>query len=176
MIKLEPFRESDFDIFISWIDSRELMVQIAGSVFSYPLSRKQLQKYLDDERSMAFNIVDANLNTIIGHAEIYQLDKDTCKLDKLIIGDKSSRGKGYCQPIMAQLLELAFAIPHVKRVELNVYDWNTAAKKCYERVGFVVNPDKNFSTHVGGNDWLALNMFVERDVWLDARIKEKLGR
>jgi len=173
MIKLEPFKQSDFDTLISWIDSKELLVQFAGSVFSFPLSRDQLQKYLGDERSMAFNIIDVDLKTIIGHAEIYHIDKDTCKLDKIIIGDKSSRGKGLCQQIMKTLLNLSFAMINIKRVELNVYDWNVAAKRCYEKVGFVVNPDRNFSTQVNGNSWLALNMVFERDRWIEVKTNEK---
>jgi len=176
MIRLTPFKESDFDNLSSWIDSENLLIQIAGSVFSFPLTREQLRKYLRDEKSRAFNIVDADLNRIIGHAEIYLIEKDTCKLDKIIIGDKSSRGKGLCQQVIKALLDLSFEIAEVKTVELNVYDWNTAAKKCYEKVGFVANPDKNFLTHLNGNDWLALNMAVKRDEWLDAKRSEKSTR
>jgi RimJ/RimL family protein N-acetyltransferase len=175
MIKLEQFKESDFDTLISWIDNKDLLVQIAGNVFSFPLTREQLRRYLRDEKSKAFNIVDTDLNTVIGHAEIYHLDQHTCKLDKLIIGDKSSRGKGHCQQVMKTLLDLSFAMADMKTVELNVYDWNTAAKRCYEKVGFMVNPEKNFLTRVNGNEWLALNMVIERDKWLDAKTIEKSG-
>ena len=50
MIHLEPFKPSDFDRFISLLDNQEILIAIAGTYFSYPVTHEQLQKYLDDEK------------------------------------------------------------------------------------------------------------------------------
>src|SRR5688500_5802554 len=166
MIRLEPFKESDFNTFIRWIDSKELLVQIARLVFTYRLTYDQLQKYLDDKKSHAFNISDTMSNKVIGHSEIIVVDDVMCKLDKVIIGDPSVRGKGIGLQIMQELLKHSFEKLNAQIVELNVYDWNIAGLKCYEKVGFTLNPDKKQLTQLDGVTWTALNMIIHREKWL----------
>jgi RimJ/RimL family protein N-acetyltransferase len=43
---------------------------------------------------------------------------------------------------MNELLDYSFRELDMNEVELNVYDWNIAGIKCYEKVGFVINPNK----------------------------------
>jgi len=165
MIQLEPFSPADFDRFIEWIDSKELLVTIAGTVFTYRLTTDQLQSYLRDPKSHSFNIVDKTPNEIIGHAEIIETDAEMCKLDKIIIGSLSNRGKGIGQQLIYELLNYSFVDLGAKIVELNVYDWNIAGIKCYEKAGFTVNPGKRQFTQLDGINWVALNMTIGKDKW-----------
>ena len=162
MIQLEPFSENDFERLIAWVDNKELLMTIAGPYFSFPLTEEQLHAYTSDAKSYSFNIVDAAENIIIGHAEIRESGNGIFKIDKLLIGDKASRGKGLCQPIMQLLVNYAFTQLHATTVELNVFDWNTAAIKCYERTGFVMNADKTTSFPVGDKVWTAMNMQIKK--------------
>lgn len=163
MITLEPFRQSDFDRLIAWVDNEELLITIAGTVFTFPLTADQLQKYLEDEKSISFNIISEEKS--IGHAEIQLAEDGTCKIDKLLIGDRSDRGKGIGEKVMSALLKYAFDKLPVHTVELNVFDWNTAGIRCYEKVGFTINPGKTSNFEVKGNTWLALNMLIRREHW-----------
>jgi RimJ/RimL family protein N-acetyltransferase len=166
VIKLEPFKPSDFDLFISWIDSKELLLQIAGNYFSYPLTPHQLKNYIDDKNSFAFGIVETSSNQVIGHSEIILLDNKICKLDKVLIGDIANRGKGVGQKVVTKLLAFSFENLSAEEVELYVYDWNTGAIKTYENVGFVINHDKQMLTDVDGKVWKALNMTIDKREWL----------
>jgi RimJ/RimL family protein N-acetyltransferase len=47
-------------------------------------------------------------------------------------------------------------------VELNVFDWNTSAIRCYEKTGFKINSEKSATFKVGDKEWLALNMQVNK--------------
>ena len=163
MIQLEPFTAADFDRLISWIDSPELLLTIAGPVFTYPLTATQLQTYLADSKSHSFNVLDATTKKIIGHAEIVTMGEEIFKIDKLIIGDTSIRGKGIGQAVINQLLEYSFSTLKATTVELNVFDWNIAAIKCYEKCGFKVNPDKQSTFQMGDQVWLAINMRRDRN-------------
>jgi RimJ/RimL family protein N-acetyltransferase len=165
MIKLEPFSKEDFSSFISWIDSEELLITIAGWDLSYPLTASQLQTYLDDQSSHAFNIVDLAGKKTIGHAEIRLMGNGVCKLDKVIIGDKSNRGKGTGLQVVHKLVEYSFGNLGARLVELNVFDWNTAGIKCYTKAGFSINPDKQHSMQVNGKNWMVLNMIFTREEW-----------
>lgn len=165
MIMLRPFQQSDFSKLISWIDNEELLVTIAGNIFTYPLTTAQLQKYLEDERSISFCIEQQNSNTSVGHAEIILANDGTCKIDKLLIADNSNRGKGVGQQVMKELLKYAFERLPVHTVELNVFDWNKAAICCYQKVGFVFNEAKTANFQVGNKNWTALNMVLHRSEW-----------
>jgi RimJ/RimL family protein N-acetyltransferase len=166
MIKLSPFKQSDFGLFISWIDSRELLLQIAGPYFSYPLNDTQLEKYLDDKNSFAFNVVETLSNKVIGHSEIILLENNVCKLDKILIGDKANRGKGAGQQIASELLKFCFDNLRAEKVELYVYDWNTSAIKVYEKVGFIIDQDKQMQMVVDRTIWTVLTMTIDKGKWL----------
>ena len=132
MIILKPFQQSDFNEFISWIDSKELLVTIAGNVFTFPVTHAQLQKYLEEQKSIAFTITVEITNKPVGHAEIVLANNGTCKIDKVLIGEKSMRGKGIGEQVMRELVKYAFEKLPVHTVELNVFDWNNAGIRCYE--------------------------------------------
>jgi RimJ/RimL family protein N-acetyltransferase len=170
VIELTPFGPSDFDTLINWTDSAELLLTIAGDVFSYPLTHKQLATYLANEKSWAFNIVDPSRNKIIGHAELLLSPKDICKIDKLIIGDKDNRGRGIGQQVINKLLDYAFTNLDITTVELNVFDWNIAGIRCYEKCGFSMNPGKQSSFRVGDNNWIAFNMTISKNEWAKRKL------
>ncbi|MBZ0294360.1 MAG: GNAT family N-acetyltransferase [Anaerolineae bacterium] len=162
MVILTPFQRSDFDRLISWIGSKEMLVTIAGTEWTYPLTTEQLEVYLDNPNSHSFNIVNEEQNTTIGHAEIILYDDGTCKIDKLIIGDPSLRGKGLCQQVMKQLMAFAFTKLPIHTIELNVFDWNSSAIRCYEKVGFKINSAKKQTFEIDEQKWVTINMSIKR--------------
>ena len=56
-------------------------------------------------------------------------------------------------------------IGSLENVELNVYDWNKSAIKCYEKSGFEINPNKISQIEVKGETWISLNMLLEKNKW-----------
>jgi RimJ/RimL family protein N-acetyltransferase len=165
MIKLEPFTKSDFTRLISWIDNLEELVQFAGPNFSFPLTTEQLEKYLSDENSFAFKIIETGSNKTIGHCEIYK-SESSAKLCRILIGEKIFRGRGLGAEIVNQLLEKSFMQFNYSLAELNVYDWNIGAIKCYEKSGFKINTDKTKIIIVDGKPWTSLNMIITKAEWL----------
>lgn len=162
MITLTPFTEKNFDQLIAWVDSNELLITIAGSYFSYPLTKEQLHRYLADNKSYSFNIVDTDTNKVVGHAELVSMGDNLFKIDKLLIGDKDQRGRGTGQKVMRLLVQYAFDKLNASTVELNVFDWNTSAIRCYEKAGFKINPAKSATFKVEDKEWLALNMQISK--------------
>lgn len=164
MIKLEQFTKSDFKRLISWIDNEEELIQFAGPVFNFPLTEDQLEKYLENKNTNAFNVIETTSNQIIGHCEVYLIET-SAKLCRILIGTKSFRGKGLGLEVVNLLLEKCFTEFKSSLVELNVYDWNIGAIKCYEKAGFVVNPEKSKTITVNGNAWNSINMTLAKKDW-----------
>lgn len=165
MITLKPFQQKDFDRLIGWIDNPELLITIAGTVWSYPLTVAQLQRYLDDPKSYSFNIFETPEDIVVGHAEIILSDDGICKIDKLFV-DASHRGKGLCPPVIKGLLTYAFDKLPVHTVELNVFEWNTAGIRCYQRSGFTFNSEKKQLFPLGNKTWAAINMSISKEKFL----------
>ncbi len=162
MIQIEPFTEEDFERLISWIDSRESLVLFAGSLFEYPLTKEQLQEYVAKKERKVFKIREAESQKVIGHAEIMKPGAHQKRLCRILIGEKDLRGKGYCSRIISLLLNMAFEDVEIQKVDLNVYDHNLPAIKCYEKAGFKRNPGGYKTMSVGEQEWLSLNMLMER--------------
>ena len=168
MIALQPFVATCYKRLIEWINSEESLMQFAGPAFAFPLTKDQLEKSLSDKNRFAFSVVDESRKEPIGHAEIY-LAETSVYLGKILIGDKSFRGKGIGQQVVALLLEYAFLNLEQSVAELNVFDWNVGAIRCYEKCGFVINPNKKLERKVNGKIWIAVNMRLTKEQWLQRR-------
>lgn len=79
---------------------------------------------------------------------------------KFVIIDRTKRGKGYGSEMLRLALQYAFQITGAETVQLNVFNENTAAKKCYEKAGFVERAvDKNAFAYQD-ELWSRCNMVV----------------
>lgn len=165
MITLNELSSHDFEVFKSWISSEEELVQFAGTYFTYPLDDKQLHHYINDPQRKVFKVILKSTDEVIGNVELNLENKDP-RLSRLIIGNKSYRGKKIGKQIILKLLEMAFTHYNADLVDLNVYNWNLAAMKSYSSVGFEETPKESFSEELNFKDWVAINMTITRDTWL----------
>ncbi|MES2430735.1 MAG: GNAT family protein [Bacteroidota bacterium] len=168
MIQLQKLTPQDFDTLISWVDTAELLMQFAGPGFTFPLTHQQITSSVNDPHRLAFKVIETTTDEMIGHAEIYLKEKSAC-LGRIIIGDKDRRGKGIGQEIMKQLLEYSFSKLNQTKVELNVFDWNANAIKCYEKFGFEIERGKERETKMNDEIWTVVNMTLEKVKWEDIK-------
>lgn len=156
-IALEYFSSQDIDRLISWITCERDLIQFAGPVFQFPLTIKQLEDYLKDRNRTAFKIVHKSSGIVIGHCEAYEINKDTARLCRILIGDKSYRGKGLGFSATKELVEWCFNQLKVNFIDLNVYDFNIAAINCYRKLGFLETTEIKMSEHKG-ETWKSIRM------------------
>jgi len=164
MIRLEKFSRDNYADLISWVDSEETLMQFAGPGFTFPLTNEQLDVSSSDKNRISFAIFHNESNICIGHSEIY-LSGNVAKLGRIIIGDTKQRGKGQGQKIVHLLLEHIFSVLNKTTAELNVFDWNVSAIKCYEKSGFSIDPLKKLERKIKGDVWIAINMNISREKW-----------
>ncbi len=60
----------------------------------------------------------------------------------IVIGNKDSRNKGIATEAIYLLLKAVFEEMKLHKIELNVYDDNKAAIKCYQKNGFIIEGEK----------------------------------
>jgi RimJ/RimL family protein N-acetyltransferase len=162
MLLLSPFTIDDSDDLISWFENEESLVQFAGPIFSYPLTKEQVAAHLTKPDRLIYKVIDQGSSLVIGHGEIVNLPGEPPKLTCLIIGNKMFRGKGLGKELTRRLATVAFDELQAHSVQLYVYDWNRNAFELYKALGFVINPGKNITTKVNGKTWVALNMVIDR--------------
>lgn len=63
---------------------------------------------------------------------------------------------------MTKLLEKLFFEYDFQAADLTIFDRNKAGIKCYENVGFEINPAIVYNHNNDGGVWTVLNMTIEK--------------
>jgi RimJ/RimL family protein N-acetyltransferase len=160
MVKLKKFDTSDYGRLINWIDSKELMIQFGGPLFSFPITNNQLDEYVTNEKRLIYKVIDSNTFKVIGHAELNDIDytNKNARICRILVGDKSSRNKGFGKQIIYAIIKIAFNELKLHRLDLGVYDFNKQAIKCYENCGFEIEGLFKENMKIGNDYWSTYNM------------------
>lgn len=162
MVILQEFTEKDFKLFKTWITDAEMLAIFAGPIFSFPIKDSELFKYISRSDIKPFKVILQETGEVIGHCEL-NYSRETPRLSRILIGQKSMRGKGLGNQVVTEMASLLFQDSSVQKVDLNVFDFNQPAIKCYEKVGFTVNPVPTKDLIVNGKTWKRLNMVLSRN-------------
>ena len=156
-----PFKIEDWQYLEKWITNESELIQFAGSIFSFPIDQKQIENYLLDSNRKVFRVQTNNKHTI-GMAEISLEASNVAKLARIVIGEKSMRGKGIGTKLIKKLTAYAFNSLKANKVVLNVYSWNMGAIKCYQKVGFSQTDKPIAYAWVGNDKWETIEMEIYR--------------
>ncbi len=156
MISLHPFTERDFDSLLGWFPTEAALVQWAGPDIRFPLDAAQLRTMHDEDRGPrpTRKIWTAwREGTVVGHAQL-ALDwpHGVARIARFCIAPER-RGEGLAVPLLRQVIAAAFSLPEIERVELNVYTFNTAAIRTYEKAGFIQEGIRRQAVRVGDARW-----------------------
>ena len=167
VIKLESFKKSDFKQLINWINSEEFLIQWSGNAFTFPLDEQQLEKYIESANTLAFKVVDEETSDVIGHISLGQIDNinKSARIGKVLVGNTKMRGRSIGKHMMKAVLHIAFDELKLHRVTLGVYDFNTSAISCYEKIGFVIEGLLRESKIVGETYWNFWEMSMLEYEW-----------
>ena len=172
MLELKPFARDDFERLINWIPSPELLLQWGGPSFTYPLDKTQLEMYIRESeghrsKRKIFKSVDTASDSVIGHIELSGIDlqNKSARVCRVLVGDPSYRGKGIGTQMMKQILALGFNQYGLHRVDLVVFDFNTSAIKCYEKLGFVKEGCFRECRKIGDEYWSLYQMSILESEW-----------
>lgn len=173
MIKLEYFTKNDFNQLIEWVNDEQLLLNWSGSLFSFPLTEKKLDWYIEDvndkEKSEAFvyKAVDTEKGIVVGHISLGGISRknNAARISRVLVGNTTERRRGICTGMIREICRIGFEELNMHRISLGVYDFNTAAIRCYEKNGFV--REGVFRDILKYNDlyWNLIEMSMLEDEW-----------
>jgi RimJ/RimL family protein N-acetyltransferase len=83
------------------------------------------------------------------------------------IGERQFWGKGYGTDAMALLLRYAFTELNLRRVTLNVFEFNQRAIRSYEKVGFRIEGRQRQAMQREGRRWDLIYMGILWEEWTE---------
>lgn len=171
MIELRPFTKKDIKELIEWIPSEAFMIQWSGSTFAYPLTPRQLKEYIryanyEGAHTYAFSVFYQQTGQLVGHISLAHIDyhHKTGRIGRVLLKEEE-RGKGYCSDMFDHVLSFGFDVLGLHRISLGVFDFNKAAIKSYERIGFLREGMLRDVKHVNGQYWSLIEMSMIDYEW-----------
>jgi RimJ/RimL family protein N-acetyltransferase len=160
-IQLKPIQPDDIRPMLSWVGSYEEMVQWSGPWnFDFPLDEAQLARFFLTEaldnglKRMQFVAVEPTSQRPVGQIGFSRIWPKTnaAHLGPVIV-DPGLRGQGVGLQMVREILQLGFEQLRLHRIELVVFDFNSAAIACYEKAGFRTEGLLRDIVKVGGGYW-----------------------
>lgn len=179
MIRLEYFTKQDFRQLIEWISNEQLLINWSGSLFRFPLTEESLDWYLEDTNdptcsdALIYKAIDIETGLPVGHISLGSISRKnrSARISRVLVGDNAQKGKGICTTMINEVLKIGFDELKLHRISLGVYDFNTAALRCYEKAGFV-NEGLQRDVLLHKNEfWSLIEMSVLENEW-----KERQGK
>ena len=164
-VYLAPLRVEDAEKFCEWMNDKSVTEGINATKDVMTLEGEK--KYLEDAINgdgLFFSIVKKESDELIGSCSIVNIDYMAGRGELgIIIGDKSSRGKGYGKEVMKMLLNFGFNSLNFHSMNLTVYPFNKNAIACYEKVGFKMMGKKREAAYHDGKYCDILIMDILKD-------------
>lgn len=157
--------------FAKWDHDTE-MLRLADTDPAQLWSEKKLREFFEKdgektEQAFRFSIRTLAEDKLIG---VISLDiQEWSHSDAwvgIIIGDREDWGKGYGTDAMQTILRFAFTEINLRRVTLNVFEYNPRGIRSYEKVGFQHEGRLRGALLRDGKRWDMLYMGILREDWM----------
>ena len=141
-VRLRPLTSSDAsESYVSWLNDEDTMRYLEYPCGSATLANvdEYISRYENAESSVLLGIYIRDSDIHVGNIKLDPIDwRHDRAVVGILVGEESARGHGIGTEAMQLCLNLAFDVLKLDRVELGVTADNTAAIRCYESLGFVM--------------------------------------
>ena len=172
-VRLRSLELSDLDEIMKHWNDMELR-NLVGSADNGPMSRNDEEEWIkstwkqrQERKAFHFAIETITDNKLIGGTGLFEIDwTSRSAMVGISIYNPKYWGKGYGEESMNLLLSFAFRNLNLNRVELDTFDFNTRAQKCYLKVGFKEVGRRRKARFIDGQYHDDMIMDVLKDEWL----------
>lgn len=160
--------ETDVKTLLRWCHNSEymrLLDSIPAQFWNEKNEKEWIEKNCAEEYSFAIRtLADERM---IGIVELSGLDLVSGNIWLGIgIGESADWGKGYGADAMRVASRFAFTELNVRRISLNVFEYNQRALSCYQKLGFQVEGREREAINREGKRWDLIYMGLLRSEWL----------
>lgn len=172
MIRLAYFEKDDVNLLIDWINTDELLTNWAGSLFSFPLTASSMEWYISKTNDLnasdafVYKVINDETGEVVGHISLGGISRKnrSARISRVFISD-GNKGKGYCRAMVEAVLKIGFEDLKLHRISLGVYDFNSAALKCYQSAGFIIEGITRDVLMYNDKWWSLVEMSILEDEW-----------
>lgn len=165
-MRLRPYISSrDFEYLRKWGTDERAHALWCANLIPYPFSEEELNDVLkknEHEWGASAYIVTEDNGQPVGFFTYSVNVNDNSGFFTFIVVDSELRGKGYGTEIMELALNYAYLITGVTSVQLNVFDVNKSAIKCYLKAGFIERNTVSNAFTYKNESWSRCNMVARR--------------
>ena len=155
LVSLGPISRELIPLYLRWVNdfgtTRTLSIQ------NRPLTLEEETAWFDRasaEGNYVFTIYERSSARPIGNCDLFHVDYRNRRGEVgMMIGEPDARGKGYGTEAMKLLLDFAFTALGLNSVMLQYFEFNHAARRCYEKAGFRESGRWRESLRSGGRFW-----------------------
>jgi RimJ/RimL family protein N-acetyltransferase len=171
-----PNHDEYADLMSRWSEDGELM-RLLNAEPAMIYQRSEVQKWIDKndgEDMVYFTIRTLAEDKLIGSIELdgFSFDTGNCWLG-IYLGERDYWGQGYGTDAMRVLLHYAFTELGIRRVTLNVFEYNQRAIKSYQKAGFKIEGVGRKALLRAGKRWEMIYMGILRKDWQELQELEE---
>jgi diamine N-acetyltransferase len=139
LVALGPLCREHLALYLRWINDFETTRMLG--LAPRPMTLEQETEWYEDaavsEERIGFTIYERATGRPIGNCGLAAIDLANRRTTVgIMIGEPEARGRGFGTEAMRLLLDYAFAVLGLHSAMLTVYEYNPAARRSYEKVGF----------------------------------------
>lgn len=139
-VRLRAIEREDIPAFLRWFNDPEVRQWLTSIQL---LSRAKEERWFEEQLARTNDLIlgiEVQVDqgwTLIGNIGLHGLDwKNRRATLGIVIGERDFWDKGFGTEAIEVLLRYAFLELGLHRVELEVFEENRRARRCYEKVGF----------------------------------------
>ncbi len=136
MIEINKLREESMSAIVCWCADRDedFLRQWAGAGYTYPLTEEQICRRAAEGAEIFEVLVDGEMSATI--EIINRNEQDNSALIGRFVLNPGITGRGTGTQIMKAFLDYCREEWGLAKAILYVFDFNTAAHRCYQKCGF----------------------------------------
>ena len=140
MYRLREIERRDIEEINKWRNNTELSKNLGG-VFrfvNYDVDNAWYDRYLNDRSSSVRCAIVDDDDVIVGCVYLLNIDNINRSADlHIMIGNKENHGKGIGTFAVSSMINHAFKNLNLRRIQLEVLEYNLVAQNLYKKMGFV---------------------------------------
>ncbi|AJY73715.1 GNAT family N-acetyltransferase [Paenibacillus beijingensis] len=173
-IVLRDYRMEDLPYIRKWANDAEITGMLSD-IFLYPQTTHDTESYLKmmvegDPDNKGYIIAFKDSLEYIGQIDLHKLDwKNRFASMGIVIGRKDLLGQGYGREAIGLLTGFVFDSLNLNRLELDVYEFNERAYRCYVGCGFKEEGRMRQRLFRSGKYWDVIKMSILAEEYRSSR-------